>query len=229
MTVAFFIPTAAAVLLLILLVLLVLLFGVVVGIRRREVNPAPRSIRRFFRRLLPFVVILSCCQLYLAWETGGLAQPWGIFAVAVWVLVSLWIAYAAYRRQTEADAQKNFAYDRRRCGRCAYDLTGNVSGVCSECGWAIPEEPVRVESVDWALWWRNWEIAHLEDWRKRLGGAAFSLVFVVGATMAGVAYTKNVAIAIAGGFISVHIAITVIRIIAYGRRQSDGSDGSRHG
>ena len=24
------------------------------------------------------------------------------------------------------------------CGQCGYDLTGNVSGVCPECGWRIP-------------------------------------------------------------------------------------------
>lgn len=24
-----------------------------------------------------------------------------------------------------------------RCGRCRYDLTGNVSGVCPECGWRL--------------------------------------------------------------------------------------------
>jgi hypothetical protein len=26
------------------------------------------------------------------------------------------------------------------CGQCGYDLTGNVSGVCPECGWRIPPE-----------------------------------------------------------------------------------------
>lgn len=34
--------------------------------------------------------------------------------------------------------------DRRRippghCQRCGYDLTGNVTGVCSECGMPLPE------------------------------------------------------------------------------------------
>jgi len=23
------------------------------------------------------------------------------------------------------------------CGKCGYDLTGNVSGVCPECGWLV--------------------------------------------------------------------------------------------
>jgi len=26
------------------------------------------------------------------------------------------------------------------CGQCGYNLTGNVSGICPECGWALPEE-----------------------------------------------------------------------------------------
>jgi hypothetical protein len=26
------------------------------------------------------------------------------------------------------------------CGQCGYDLTGNLSGVCPECGWTIPPE-----------------------------------------------------------------------------------------
>ena len=30
---------------------------------------------------------------------------------------------------------------RGRCERCAYDLTGNTSGVCPECGTPVPKEP----------------------------------------------------------------------------------------
>ncbi len=26
------------------------------------------------------------------------------------------------------------------CDNCGYDLTGNVSGACPECGWELPEE-----------------------------------------------------------------------------------------
>ena len=26
------------------------------------------------------------------------------------------------------------------CGQCGYDLTGNASGICPECGWTIPPE-----------------------------------------------------------------------------------------
>lgn len=31
------------------------------------------------------------------------------------------------------------------CGICGYDLTGNVSGTCPECGWKIPRQ-LRSES-----------------------------------------------------------------------------------
>jgi hypothetical protein len=26
------------------------------------------------------------------------------------------------------------------CGQCGYNLTGNISGICPECGWIIPED-----------------------------------------------------------------------------------------
>ena len=31
-----------------------------------------------------------------------------------------------------------FAPDFDECARCGYNLTGNVSGMCSECGWKLP-------------------------------------------------------------------------------------------
>lgn len=31
-----------------------------------------------------------------------------------------------------------FRQDPTHCGCCGYDLTGNVSGVCPECGWHLP-------------------------------------------------------------------------------------------
>jgi hypothetical protein len=32
------------------------------------------------------------------------------------------------------------AYEKPVCGRCGYDLTGNISGACPECGWHLPQE-----------------------------------------------------------------------------------------
>ncbi len=33
--------------------------------------------------------------------------------------------------------------EQRRCSACGYNLTGNVSGTCPECGAAVPEDLVR--------------------------------------------------------------------------------------
>lgn len=41
--------------------------------------------------------------------------------------------------RTEAYSRKLYEHDPGFCGRCGYDLTGNVSGVCPECGWKLPE------------------------------------------------------------------------------------------
>ncbi len=36
-------------------------------------------------------------------------------------------------------AGKRVAYDGSWCLKCGYDLTGNVSGVCPECGMELPD------------------------------------------------------------------------------------------
>ncbi len=35
--------------------------------------------------------------------------------------------------------RKLYELDPGFCGRCGYDLTGNISGVCPECGWKLPD------------------------------------------------------------------------------------------
>jgi hypothetical protein len=34
-----------------------------------------------------------------------------------------------------------YQHDPTHCGKCGYNLTGNVSGICPECGWKIPPLP----------------------------------------------------------------------------------------
>ncbi|MDB5295282.1 MAG: hypothetical protein JWO31_1265 [Phycisphaerales bacterium] len=53
----------------------------------------------------------------------------------------LWVVAAAWRREQS----KRLGADRRRLGRCAgcgYDLTGNASGACPECGRAAERTEV---------------------------------------------------------------------------------------
>lgn len=49
---------------------------------------------------------------------------------AIWVRE--WLPGALARRSRRLEG---------RCGRCGYDLTGNVSGVCPECGTACETRP----------------------------------------------------------------------------------------
>lgn len=78
------------------------------------------------------------------WEFAGLSyahESTGYWCVLVpaWfgvacsaVLPASWLANGSrIRRQRR----------RNRCATCSYDLTGNVSGVCSECGTAVVGKP----------------------------------------------------------------------------------------
>jgi hypothetical protein len=79
-------------------------------------------------------------RLWLMRAGWTVVPPWAVAAIPLWfpgfVLVLLggaryWVvAWSSYRRRRR----------RRRgvCVTCGYDLTGNVSGVCPECGTAVP-------------------------------------------------------------------------------------------
>ena len=70
---------------------------------------------------------------------------WGMLANAACVGV-LAAAILSGPRLMRA-ARVRFLPSPGRCARCRYDLTGNVSGVCPECGTPIPEEERRNEST----------------------------------------------------------------------------------
>ena len=60
------------------------------------------------------------------------------FSLPLWVLVGAFAIpmYLAIRPETKARSRRR----RGLCVRCAYDLTGNKSGVCPECGTSV--EPI---------------------------------------------------------------------------------------
>jgi hypothetical protein len=63
------------------------------------------------------------------WAPQGAAVfPWWS-AVALFLLLPAFAAVRWWRRLPSAG----------RCAKCAYDLTGNVSGVCPECGRKIAD------------------------------------------------------------------------------------------
>jgi hypothetical protein len=119
--------------------------------------------------------------------------------------------------------------ERRKCGRCDYDLTGNTTGVCPECGWAIPGEDERVETFAWGAWWKHWEIEYLDRPRRKLAG------IIVGTGLA-VAYGLmpffadrlrlpkeimqmfNPLSTLVGGMIAFHLMINGYRVWKYDRQ-----------
>jgi hypothetical protein len=83
----------------------------------------------------PFLETFLGFSLYLdapGWYTGG--GSYREFSVPVWVIVGL---LGMVPVQTERRRRKRMEMAWIRCRTCGYDLTGNVSGVCSECGTGI--------------------------------------------------------------------------------------------
>jgi hypothetical protein len=179
------------------------------------------------------------------WHSTGFA---GLFLIYV-VMLGI---HPAYRRPTERDVKRHFDQNPRHCGRCDYDLTGNVSGVCPECGWPIPPAPIspmRVEDPNWWRWWRRWRIDYLEGWRTKLFallvgvlttfGLLIFTVFMLFKLVRDPLFSRSpfdnpllvilplVAVLMAACF-GVHLAITTLRIGSYGLRQwkeAEGRDG----
>ena len=51
------------------------------------------------------------------------------------------LAYALTRPIYRAARWQWVEYDGTSCPKCEYDLTGNISGICPECGLSLPETP----------------------------------------------------------------------------------------
>ncbi|MDB5293091.1 MAG: hypothetical protein JWL69_4332 [Phycisphaerales bacterium] len=56
--------------------------------------------------------------------------------IATWfILWAIWLVRAYYKARQSASAIRGIIRrDRGLCPHCGYDLTGNVSGTCPECG-----------------------------------------------------------------------------------------------
>ena len=85
---------------------------------------------------------MSGVGIDLAYDVAAgvsLADQWLIHG-AILAAVLLFIA-ALHKVGRRASLRARFATS-RRCARCAYDLTGNVSGICPECGSPIRTTPL---------------------------------------------------------------------------------------
>ena len=182
----------------------------------------PRQWRSSNRVALGIAFVIGCPAIaYLLFHTWK-KSPGSWIAMGAWAVAVAVLGYEVFfRRQSAAEEAANFGEDPGRCGQCGYDLTGNVSGICPECGWRIPQLPHRWERVGWALWWQQWRIEYLHNWRRTLVTlAASSVVFAAMAVLSIVVYGRSMlAFAILPGAMCVHMVVNAIRVIAYGRSQ----------
>jgi hypothetical protein len=88
------------------------------------------------RRLVGWTISGVCIDLAYDVAVGvSLADEWLLHAAILAAMtVFLALLHAIGRRRSLRDRFAATA----RCGKCAYDLTGNESGVCPECGTSIP-------------------------------------------------------------------------------------------
>jgi Ca2+/Na+ antiporter len=222
-----------------------MLLGILVGVsltlnvvglivsRRIGRSTSPRAVRKrhrwiVFNHAVSFGM-LGCLLLFQRAIDRHTAVLFGLILASVGPLVWLMM-----RRPTEEDAQKNFAHDPGHCGRCEYDLTGNVSGVCPECGWVIPKTPVRLENPKWAFWWREWEIDYLENWRRTLRTMRINAVMfaAVGVLMWAWGCRSEsqwfmMLLTLLLWLLGGHMLILSIRVAAYGRKQGNRQAGDK--
>ena len=72
-----------------------------------------------------------------AHHADGLVWHQRAITIPIWLPIAvLWVSPLVYavRRACRRSSSKG------RCEACRYDLTGNISGVCPECGTKIPPE-----------------------------------------------------------------------------------------
>jgi hypothetical protein len=151
------------------------------------------------------------------------APQFALWAGAMLALFILSAAVELYRGLRSASGHEtiaNFAADSGHCGRCEYDLTGNASGICPECGWVIPQGALDVDSPGWVLWWRKWEIGHLRRWRAKLGMLLFNFLLFTAGAAAGAIYLKNVPMAVMMGIMAILMSINILRVVRYGMNEA---------
>ena len=80
---------------------------------------------------LVLTMFVGALFAYLSWREAQKPPPAGDLPpchfVAVFLLLAIWTIWA-WTRKSRAERAPG------HCPRCGFDLTGNVSGVCPECG-----------------------------------------------------------------------------------------------
>jgi len=181
---------------------------------RKKFNRAPRELRHL-ELILSYAGMVGVCLIVL----------YGIFSRNSFYLLIGIICLPAFlhnvfvKKQSQNEYLGNYACDPEHCGRCGYNLTGNVSGTCSECGWKIPQDPVQYERSDWAFWWKKWKIDYLINWRKKLALTNLWAIAIAALSITTAVGFQYFVISILSAIICINIIINFIRIISYARRQ----------
>ena len=184
---------------------------------RKRIKLAPRHRRRFDRKHTMWSAVMIAGFAAVMFYQG---QMFAACLLAIVLMFSLFGVFNQPMRHDDVEARANYAHDSSRCGRCDYDLMGNESGICPECGWQVPASPEFVEPPHWTYWWKSWEIQHVEQWPKPLVWCLFSTAMVVSVLVWALMTPRQswgLAVVIAAALIN--NAILVIRLVAYARRQ----------
>ena len=187
----------------------------------RRSTPAHLGAEAFGASLIAYPVLgLLCgvvCAFFVPWTAPwrtpavlALANPatygllaYGILGGTPWLGMMAWVwVFTAV-----ASAGGYYATSRLRqnrpahlCAGCGYDLTGNVSGTCPECGRVINREPSQraaAAPVQSILRWRL--LAHFNAALEALILGAVG--FAIAATLGAVVRTRAVEVGIGGVFV----------------------------
>jgi hypothetical protein len=179
---------------------------------------SPRRLRLRSRRIVMFWW-LPLCLIVVATQVYYYSVSIATFGMGLWAVgMVIWLFWPAGGHVKPPEALANYARDPMRCGQCEYDLTGNASGICPECGWQIPKDvPPPAPVVPWTHWHKCWRIERLDDWRKKRNSVAiWAAVFAVVAIVSGLLHS-TIGIAV-GAQLCLGFLINVVRATAYGRR-----------
>src|SRR5262245_24466128 len=103
--------------------------------RGADMRPTSRAINRTVV-LLWLSIPIICASIIVSFG-GGLDLFVFIPLLPISIAVSVLSAFFWWREWLREHRHFPFGH----CRRCGYDLTGNTSGVCPECGTAIDSQP----------------------------------------------------------------------------------------
>lgn len=214
---------------LVLVVLLVWVLGLL-AVAKWMPARSPRLQKRKQSKLVLWsampICVLGLAAIVMNQHLGRHPLPPEVFVCMALGLASSGLSVLnTSRRQecSEGEARANYANDPAHCGQCEYDLTGNVSGICPECGWRIPDpsNPPKHE-VPMTVFSAFGRIDYLDDWRKSLRQAVGSVAMFVVLAVVMVAWVRNPMVAVMAGFMSVVLLVRTARVIVYRRQQAKG-------